>query len=312
MKNQYNLSPRLAACLAMLVVNASAAEEPATGPWTLKLTPLVSYTGYGGSPLRSDMTSAGVYFDAQYLDRGGIAGGATYTNLNFKGGGSALNQASEFFSGRLNFTPEFLAGRLTARLDGHQINNDDSTNESDEVQVVAPQVSYLHESKSFYADLGYAISFYGDSKIGNGSLTVQQWTPTLGFGFNQNYDWLQLRLYDVNVSNPLRAMRGHTDAVEIKFTHYFASQSVWIPSWVTAGGLAGNRMYAVDSDTALVYNLADEQKGGSFLAAQWKLSSQYKATLSSGYDIYETRDYSSGNRYTYSGANVFLGVTAQW
>ncbi len=130
MKNQHNLSLRLAACLAMLVVNASAAEEPATGPWTLKLTPMVSYTGYGGSPLRSDMTSAGVYFDAQYLDRGGIAGGATYTNLNFKGGSSALNQASEFLSGRLNFTPEFLAGRLTVRLDGHQINNDDSTNES--------------------------------------------------------------------------------------------------------------------------------------------------------------------------------------
>ena len=116
----------------------------------------------------------------------------------------------------------------------------------------------------------------------------------------------------VNVSNPSRAMRGHTDAVEIKLTHYFSSPSPWIPSWVTAGGLAGNRMYAVDSDTALVYNLADEQKGGGFVAAQWKLSTQYKATLSSGYDVYETRDYGTGNRYTYSGANVFLGVTAQW
>ena len=291
---------------------AQGAEASAANTWALQLTPQFSYVGYGGSPLRSDMLSSGVYIDAQYGERAEIVGGASYTRLNFKSGMAALNQAEEYLSGRLNLTPEWLPGRLSLRLDGHQINNNDSTNESDDVQVIAPQISFLNQAKSLYLDLGYAASFYGNSHSGNGSLTVQQWTPSFGFSFNQYYDWLQLRLYDVSVSNPARAMRGHTDAVEIKLTHYFAAQALWLPQWLSVGGLAGNRMYAVDGDTAVVYNLADEQKGGGFVAAQWKLSEQYKATLSSGYDVYQTRDTGSGNRYTYSGANVYLGVTAQW
>jgi hypothetical protein len=312
MNTRHGFNAKLALCFSILLANTSHAEESTLDNWTWKLTPFVTYIGYGGSPLRSDMVSSGAYIDAQYGDRGGITGGASYTRLNYKGGISAINQAEEYLSGRLNFYPDGLPGRLSLRLDGHQINNDDSTNESDDVQVIAPQVSYLSQGKSLYLDLGYAISFYGSSHLGNGSLNVQQWTPTVGLGFNENYDWLQLRLYDVSASNTARAMRGHTDAVEIKLTHYFTPQAVWVPHWVSIGGLAGNRMYAVDSDTAAVYNLADEQKGGGFVAALWKLSDTYKATLSSGYDIYETRDSVTANRYTYSGANVFIGLTAQW
>ncbi|WP_295389699.1 hypothetical protein [uncultured Thiodictyon sp.] len=130
------------------------------------------------------MINAGISFDAEYQDRGGLAGGSTYTRLNYKGGIAALDQAAEFVSGRLNFTPDLLPGRVTLRLDGHQINNNDATNESDDVQVVAPQVSFLSHGKRVYLDLGYAYSAYGQSRIGNGSLRVEQWTPTLGLGFN--------------------------------------------------------------------------------------------------------------------------------
>ena len=312
-RQRYRLNPYWSACLTLLCTQANGADELLTADlWELKLTPQFTYVGYSGSKLRSDMVNAGLYFDAQYSDRGGIAGGATYSQLNYKGSTSSLNQAAEFLSGRLNFKPDFLPGRLSLSLDGHQINNDDSSNESDDVQVLAPQLSFLNNSQWFYADLGYAISFYGKSSDGNGSLTVQQWTPTLGFGFNKNHDWLQLRLYDVNISNPLRALHDHTDAVEIKLTHYFSPIWAWIPNSMTIGGLAGNRMYAVDSDTKLVYNLADEQKGGGFLAAQWKLSEHYQVTLSAGSDIYQTQDTVSGNQYTYTGTFGYLGFTTQW
>lgn len=303
----------LAVALAILGVRTSRAEELAqAAPWTIRVTPQVSYVGYGGSKLRNAMISAGVYFDAQYLDRGGIAGGATYTHLNLKQGLPAINQAEEFLSGRLNFMPDSLPGRLSLRVDGHQINNNDASNESNDVQALAPQVSFLNDTQSLYLDVGYAVSFYGKSKIDNGSLTVRQWTPTLGFGFNNKYDWVQLRLYDVNVSNPGRTLHVHTDAVEIKLTHYLAPQSAWIPYWLTVGGLIGNRIYAVDNDTETVYNLADEQKGSGFLAAQWKLSEHYQATLSGGYQLYETRGFSVGDRTTYYGVSAALAVTAQW
>lgn len=309
----FGLSRYCAIGLMALSLPAVSAEATATpDPWTLKLTPQVSYTGYGAARWRNDMISTGLYFDAQYQDLVGFSGGASYTRLNFKAGLSALNQAAEYLSGRINFAPDFLPGRLTLRLDGHQINNDDSTNESNDVQVIAPQVLFLSHGKSLYLDLGYAASFYGHSDIGNGSLTVQQWTPTLGLGFNNQHDWLQLRLYDVSASNVARAFHSHTDAVEIKLTHYFAPQSAWVPYWIGVGGLVGSRMYAVDGDTALVYNLADEQKGGGFVAAQWKLTEHYRATASASYDLYQTSDTVTGDRNEYSGVTGYFGLTAQW
>jgi hypothetical protein len=313
MQRQYLNIPSFVVGLSLLFSLTSNAEEnlPADN-WTLRLTPQVSYVGYLGSKLRNDMVNAGIYFDAQYQDLGGIAAAATYSYLNFKSGLSPLNQAAEYLSGRLNFYPAYLPGRISWRLDGHQINNDDTTNETNDVQVIAPQVSFLSNGKSFYIDVGYAISFYGKSHIGNDSLTIQQWTPTLGLGFNNNYDWLQVRLYDVSASNNQRAMHDHTDAAEIKYTHYFKTGIGWIPQWISIGGLAGNRQYAVDSDTALVYNLADEQKGGGFLSAQWKLAEHYKATLSAAYDLYETRDYLTADRQHYSGITGYLGLSAQW
>ena len=258
------------------------------------------------------MINAGVSFDAQYQDRGGLAGGATYTRLNYKGGIAALDQAAEFLSGRINFMPDRVPGRLTLRLDGHQINNNDTTNESDDVQVVAPQLSYLNHRKTVYLDLGYAFSAYGKSRIGNGALTVQQWTPTLGLGFNHQADWLQLRLYDVNASNAARAMHGHTDALEIKLTHYFTPTAAWLPQSLTIGGLIGNRMYAVDRDTQVVYNLGDEQRGGGFLTAQWQLSRRFQLTLSGGSDRYQAQDRFRGSQYTYTGTYGYLGLTAHW
>jgi hypothetical protein len=253
-----------------------------------------------------------LYFDADYQDQASVSGGVTYTRLNLKAGLPTLNQTAGFASGRIHLTPALLPGRLSLRVDGHQINNDDTSNETDNVQAIAPQISFLDSSKSFYADLGYALSVYGNSAIGNGSLTVQQWTPTIGFSFNQRYDWLQLRLYDIGVSNPLRAMHNNTDAVEIKLTHHFTPESPWLPYWVSVGGLVGRRMYAVDADTALVYNLADEQQGGGFVAAQWKLTGQYKATLSGSYDVYRAHDVIGGGQYEYTGVSIYLGMTAQW
>ncbi|MDQ6990688.1 MAG: hypothetical protein Q9M11_03050, partial [Mariprofundaceae bacterium] len=57
-----------------------------------------------------------------------------------------------------------------------------------------PQLSFLNYRKSFYADLGYAYSSYPKG------LSVSQLTPTVGLGFNQAADWLQMRVYWVKPS----------------------------------------------------------------------------------------------------------------
>ena len=222
-----------------------------------------------------------------------------------------MRQNGGYLSGRLNFTPDLLPGRLTVRADVHIADNDDITNETDKVRVFAPQVSFLSFDKTKYLDLGYAHSSYGDSNIGNGSLSVSQWTPTVGFGFNQGADWLQVRLYAVRISNERRSLNdSSTEAVEAKWTHYFLAPTGLIPEHVQLGALVGKRIYAVDGDTAALYNLADMQRGGVLAGAQWKIASNFHLLLNGGYDRYETQVTGVSNKY--NGEYIYTGVIAKW
>lgn len=280
---------------------------PAPDLWSIKATPQFTYGSYQGSPTRNSITSAGVYADAQYLERGGITVGAMRTSLSMKLGAPTLQQNNAFLSGRLNFTPDLLPGRLTLRADIHQANNNDVTNETNGVSAIAPHVSFTNFEKTRYFALGYTRSRYGDSNIGNGSLTITQWTPTVGLGFNQGADWLQLRAYDIRVSNAVRAQNNAgTDAVEVKWTHYLASAAL-MPEQIQIGALLGKRIYAVDSDSASIYNLADMQRGSVSLGAQWKLTSDARLLLQSGHERY----VSSGG-IGYSGTYIYAGISNQW
>ena len=77
-----------------------------------------------------------------------------------------------------------------------------------DLKIVAPQISYTGLDEKFYLDLGYARSSYGEADALVGDLELDQFTPTLGFGFNESSDWLQFRGYLINVSNPSRAQGG--------------------------------------------------------------------------------------------------------
>jgi hypothetical protein len=174
------------------------------------------------------------------------------------------------------------------------------------VSAIAPRLSYLGFDKKYYLDLGYARSRYGDSNIGNGSLTVQQWTPTLGLGLDS--DWLQLRAYDIRFSNALRAQgKSATDALEAKWIHYFQMSRGLMPEQVQLGVLLGKRIYALDSDSASLYNLADMQQGGASIGAQWKLAAQTRLLFQGGHDRYQ-----DVSKVSYTGNYLYLGLAQQW
>lgn len=280
------------------------------GDWTYNLTPQAVYGSYSNSPVRNKFSAAGVYFDAQYLERGGIAVGAARTDLSYKNGTPALRQNSVFTSGRLNFPSDALAGTLTLRGDIHQVDNNDATNETGRVRVVSPQISYLSFDKSRYFDLGYAFSRYGDSNAGNPALRVRQLTPTVGFAFNNGADWLQIRLYDIRFDRSVRTQnKSGTDAVEVKWTH-FMSQRGWVPEKLQLTGLVGRRMYAVDHDSASVFNLADLQRGGIAATAQWKLAPGLALQVNTGHHRYES--VTGGTGTSYSATHIYTGLNVQW
>ena len=289
------------------VSHSAAAGKRQLPDWSFKATPQLTYGAYRGAPTRDRIMSYGVFADGQYLDQGGVSAGISHSDLTFKNNATTLRQNNYYLSGRMNFTPDNVPGSMTVRADGHYVKNNDATNETSNVRVFAPQVSFLSYDKINYFDLGYARSGYGESNAGRGSLAVDQWTPTAGFALNEGVDWVQLRLYNIRAKNAVTT--SATDSLEAKWTHY-PMLGAWSPQQVQLGALIGKRRYAVDPDSASVYNLADMQRGGVSAGAQWQIAPDARLLLSGGYDRYEAQN--GGTNTGYSGSYIYTGLTTQW
>lgn len=279
--------------------------------WTINLTPNASDQSFNSvSPIRNHLWTYGATYDAQYLERFGIAIGAQHLNLTYKIPIPMLQQDTGYLSYRQFDYVDCACGVFKYRLDGYYISSNDTTNETNDVRVITPIISFLNYKQTLYGDLGYAYSAYGRSQIGNGSLNVNQITPTFGFGFNEKYDWLQMRLYDNYYSNATRSLnRHHTDAVEFKLTHYLFPYYCWFPEFIQAGALVGSRLYAVDDDAILVYNLGDMQKQSGFLAAQWKLNRYMRWYVQGGSMRFETNTLNLSSTTNYTQNYIYTGLT---
>lgn len=274
----------------------------AQGDWSVKTDAQGLYGNYSGSLARSSISSGGAILSADYLERGGFAVGGNYTSLNFKTG-SNINQQAVYGSVHYNIYTDALPGPLTFRLDGHGVFNNDASGNTDNVRVVAPQISFLNYAKTFYVDFGYAYSVYKNN------LKVHQFTPTLGFAFNHANDWLQFRGYIIDPSNPLRAQNKNiTAAVDIKWTHWFEPGAWHHLEKMQISGLAGERIYAVDGDAALVYNLADIQRGSGSLALQWRLGESLHLMLMGG----DERYLNNLTADTYDNRFIYIDISKQW
>lgn len=239
--------------------------------WFFSATPSLTEGSYKSSIQRSRLTERGIAVTGDYLDLGGLSAAYSKTWIGMKNSAPSTNQDNYLISGRLHFRPDALPGRLTARLDGHRLENDDATRNTSNVSVVAPQVSWLSNDSNLYIDLGYAKSRYQNN------LHVNQYTPTIGFGLNGGSDWLQLRSYQIRGLNPARASgKSSTSSIDAKWTHYFAPQSALVPASLSLGISAGEKIYAVDMDAQSVANLADLNKGAATLGLSWNVAKNAK------------------------------------
>jgi len=264
--------------------------------WTVKADVQGSYGKYYGSELRDDTWTAGLFVAADYRDEAGLTLGYNRTKVTYKLGIEDLKQNTYYASGRVHFDGGNLDGRFTARVDGYYIDNDDPTKNTDEGRIIAPQVSYMSNDKNLYVDMGYALSNY------SGSLTLHQFTPTVGFGFNEQYDWVQLRGYVIHSSNSVRTDgKDNTYSLEGKWFHYFKPGAMLGLERVQATVLAGKRIFAVDSDAGSVYNLAYLQKSSVSVGAKWNLGGGWGILAIAGYERYEDADIDDDydNRFGY-------------
>jgi hypothetical protein len=223
--------------------------------------------------------------------------------LTYKNNIPRLEQDAYFLSGRKHFYFDSVPGKITLRADGYFIENNDSTNDTNNVRTFATQASFISNDKQYYTDFGYAHSSYRNN------LRVDQYTPTVAIALFDSAGWLQLRGYFIETSNPDRAQGlTSTQAAEIKYTHWLTPDGYLKPSNLQIGGMVGRRFYTVDLDAGSVANLADVQTGGITTGAEWKLGGQAKALLLGGNNFYKNR--TAGD--SYSGAFGYLNVSTTW
>ncbi len=296
-----NLKPLLSA----LALTSAMASQPlyAGQEWDTKLDLQGLYGNISGSVLRDSTWNNGVFIRGDYLEKGGYTLGYNRTVVKYKGDVSNLSQNAFYGSIRMHLTPDSMPGRLTLRLDGHLVDNNDPTGNTDEGRIIMPEVSYLSADKNLYLDLGYTYSSY------KGDLDLDQWTPTVGFGFNQQFDWIQLRGYFINSSNELRT-QGNKDtaAIEAKWFHFFKPGAMLGVDKMQLTALAGDRVYAVDPDSASIYNLADVQTGGLSLGFNWKIPGNWEILLVGGNESYENQDIDD----KYNTRFAYLDFSKKW
>jgi hypothetical protein len=296
--------------VASLALNAADARaQTAASQWFVRSDIQGVWTRFTDAAERDTLGSLGVFVHADYLERAGFTFGYSGADLSFMDSSQDIAQDNLYASGRWHLNPDWASGRVTLRMDAHAISNDDRSSGVDEVDVIAGQVSYLNFAKTLYLDVGLTQSRYGGQGMNAPGLDVDQVTPTLGFGFNEQYDWLQLRAYLIDLSSREQAQnQDSTTAVELKWTHWFQNRALLGLDNVRVSALAGERLFAVDPDTAAVYNLADLQTGGVAIGGEWALSERSRILVVAGAERYENQVRSD----FYDASFIALNIAHDW
>jgi len=277
-------------------------------------------------------------FSADYLERSGFSLGYSLNHTEYKPhfdtGIVEIDERTLYLGAHSNHHPNSLPGVLTLQL-GAYLGKDSirsksvtTTNTSpgpgpggqtsstrrfistdDNYEVVNPVISYSNYRKTFYADLGYAFSHYASDDNNTDDLDVQQWTPTLGFAFNRGYDWLQLRVYWISLSNSNRvAGKKSTSALETKWIHWYNQNK---PSYLHStqiSVLIGERRYAVDSDSTSLFNIPELQTAAFSIGGTWVLAEQTNLLALGGYERYENPSVDDKFNAIY----MFAYLSHQW
>jgi len=281
--------------------------------------------GYNDSMKLHDLTGIGGMLSGDYMERGGFVASYNVNHINYQSDISSdpkgIDETILMLSGRLNFHPDGLSGKVTLRLDSYSEIDDMHYRVTgsgpskkiftirDSVVGVNPIVSFLNYAKTFYADVGYAYTSYRSDDTAVDDVNVSQWTPTLGFGLNRSYDWLQLRAYLISLSASNRvAGNDLTSALEVKWSHWFTADVPLNLHSARLAAVVGKRIYAVDSDAGSMFSMPDLQTGAISIAAEWRLGDQVSAVLQGGYESYQ--ELLSNDRY--NSVYMYVSVSQSW
>ena len=287
---------------ALITTVISNANVYAGERWYIDATADGKFGKYSDSVLRDNFYSASARLNIDYLDYYSVA--LVYNNLkvNYKDTGAGeFDITQDAFAGRFqyHFYKDALGGRLTTQLVVHSLtNNARATVAADDVIIIAPKLAYMSYDRDLAMGLEYAWSDYSN----NSSFIIQQLTPSIGFGFNRNSDWIQLKAYLITSSDKsLSQNEDSLTSASIKWEHWFNPGPAFGVHNLFIDVLAGERVFAVDNDTFSVYNLEDVQQGSVLLGLGWRPDEDLDITAIAGVEKYKNKiiDNSYNREYLY-------------
>lgn len=263
------------------------------------------YQDYKESVSREATLNLGVYVIADYLENASLSFGYNYTFVDMSPN-IEVDEHLLHAGGKYSWFSDAMSGKLSLALDGYGGKYTTSTtttsgggggggmggssrlttSESTDITVLHPQVSFINFGKTFYTDVGYAYSEYDSGTTYD--IEANQITPTLGIGWNNAYDWLQVRGYFISLDQQTRVLNDDDfTSAEFKYIHWFTEKSPPYFNNFRLTLLVGERVLAVDPDAKSVYSVSDKQTGSVSIAGQWSLTESLKLMLLAGYDEYE-------------------------
>jgi len=212
----------VALILPMLFVTNVLADEK----WYVSATLNGMAGNYSESSYRNNLFSGSAWINIDYIDVYSVA--LAYNNLNVDytdaaAGSFDINQESVAARLQYNFYNDTLGGKITTQLVAHSVTNDSPALLSDNVVIVAPKILYINYSKTFALDFEYVYSDYSNNKF-----IIEQFSPAIGFGFNKNSDWLEIKAFLIQSSDRrLSQDEDSLSAIKINWQHEFNSPTLF-------------------------------------------------------------------------------------
>lgn len=264
-----------------------------TSEWELGTITTATTGRYARADAIDSQMGIGLRLNAENDQKWGVAIGVLDTNIDMSNssGLPKQNQKNWLFSMHNNKPSSYYPGHWVLQLDTHWIESSDKV--SDGVQAIAPKLAWFSHSYPIKFEISHAASRYRDTP------TVQQNSISLGVGLNNQRNWLEIQrthIYGLSRSNALGLDK--TKATDLLFTQKIHNTpNEFVPNTLTLGRQFGQRIYNVDMNSQLVYNLPMLNKGGVSVSTSWLFDSKNEIRFHISHTNYEAQ-YPSTHEFT--------------
>jgi len=265
-------------------------------------------SSYDIASAKESLNGQGVLLSINYLEQWGISAGFNHTAVNFRSEATDVSQKEWFASLHTTFFKNSPGGQVTGQLNFYQIDNNDPTGNSDNVQTIGIQVSHLNADSSLYLGSGLSQSSYPQD------LEVWQWTPTIGFSLPLAAQWLRLRGYLIKPNKAYLAQSSPlTFALDSQWTYWFnPHETLFSPTYIQLAALLGKRIYTVDNDAYTVYNHTALQTGGMTLTLAWQLTENTLLLINGGQSNYTEETQTDSQTSDATSHHLYLSLSKSW